>query len=207
MANRFYTSFALAPGMVILQGPEAHHLATVRRFDIGETVILFNGDGNEYPAEIVSVNRKAVVLHVLQVDRINRELPIQLIIACALPKGDRADFLIEKLTELGVTEFIPVQTERSVVKPGEAKLDRLSRAAIEASKQCGRNQLLRIQPLTPWTQLCRRSEIALKRFIADPHARQPVEPCRDESVCIAVGPEGGLTEAEIEEGREAGWET
>src|SRR5579871_447892 len=141
MANRFYTSFALSPGMVTIQGPEAHHLATVRRLHIGDSVVLFNGDGNEYLAEIASIDRKAIALNVLRVDMVNRELPIELTIACAIPKGERADFLIEKLTEVGATELIPLETERSVVKPRETKIERWSRAVIEASKQCGRNRL------------------------------------------------------------------
>ena len=71
-------------------------------------------------------------------------------VAAPLPKADRADFLIEKLTELGVTRFVPLRTERSVVHPKATKLDRLERAVIEASKQCGRNVLMQIGPLTDW---------------------------------------------------------
>ena len=62
--------------------------------------------------------------------------------AAPLPKGDRAQFLIEKLTELGVAAFTPLQTARSVVHPRETKLDKLQRYVIEASKQCGRNMLM-----------------------------------------------------------------
>lgn len=206
MANRFYTNFVLAPGQVILQGPEAHHLATVRRFHIGDQVVLFNGNGYEYPSEIVAIDKKTVAVNVLAEERADRELPMRLVVACALPKGDRADLLVEKLTELGVSELIPLQTERSIVKPHEAKLERFERAVIEASKQCGRNTLMRIESLSPWREFCRRGELGFKKYIADPNSHHPLSP-RREDVCIAIGPEGGFTEAEIAEGCDAGWET
>src|SRR5207249_4366986 len=62
MADRFYTNSPLAPGPFVLQGAEAHHLATVRRFRAGDRVCLFNGDGHEYPAEVVATNKKSVAL-------------------------------------------------------------------------------------------------------------------------------------------------
>jgi 16S rRNA (uracil1498-N3)-methyltransferase len=207
MADRFYTSLALSPGSIVLQGAEAHHLATVRRFRAGDLVTLFNGDGAEYPAEVASIDRKSITLSVLQVVRVSRELPFRLIVACALPKGDRVDFLVEKLTELGVTELIPLKTERSVVKPHDAKLERLGRSVIEASKQCGRNRLMQIQPTSDWAKLCRQPDLADRRFLADPLAQPTAARHSSESLCIAIGPEGGFTEAEIAMGREAGWET
>ena len=107
MADRFYTSDALGPGEHILTGAEAHHMLAVRRFAPGDAVTLFNGDGNEYPAEVVAAGKKAVTLRVLRAAPADRELPFPLVVASALPKGDRADFLIEKLTELGVSDFVP----------------------------------------------------------------------------------------------------
>ena len=91
-----------------------------------------------------------------------------------LPKGDRGDFLVEKLTELGVTRFVPLRTRRSVVHPD--KLDRLERAVIEASKQCGRNVLMEVAPLTDWEDYvgaarCRRCEL-LAHFGGE-RARRP----------------------------------
>src|SRR4029077_14194970 len=103
-------------------------------------------DGNEYPAEVESVERRAVTLRVLGVERPNRELPFALVVAAPLPKGDRAQFLLEKLTELGVTTFVPLRTQRSVVHPRETKLDKLQRYVIRAGKQCRRNPLLQVEP-------------------------------------------------------------
>src|SRR5207237_7375337 len=112
MSDRFYTSTALAAGEFILSGAEAHHLATVRRFAPGDRVVLFNGDGHDYPADIISVGKRTVALNVLAPVAVDRELPFPLVVGSALPKGDRADFLVEKLTELGVTRFVPLVTAR-----------------------------------------------------------------------------------------------
>src|SRR5262249_2482587 len=139
MADRFYTSDPLGAGEYTLHGAEAHHLAVVCRLGPGEQVILFNGDGYDYPAEILAVAKRAVVLNILRAEAADRELGRVLVVASALPKGDRTDFLVEKLTELGVTRFVPLITARSVVHPKESAVEKFRRAVIEASKQCGRN--------------------------------------------------------------------
>ena len=116
MADRFFTADPLGPGEYVLSGPEAHHLAAVRRFAPGDRVVLFNGDGHDYPAEVISVGKKSVVLTILEAVVADRELGFPLVVGSVLPKGDRADFLIEKLTELGVTRFVPLITARAVVQ-------------------------------------------------------------------------------------------
>jgi 16S rRNA (uracil1498-N3)-methyltransferase len=206
MADRFYTSSNLGHGPVLLQGPEAHHLTTVCRFRPGDRVALFNGDGREYIAEVESADRKRVALTIVEVLAPRRELPFRLELAAPLPKGDRADFLIEKLTELGVTDFVPLRTERSVVHPRETKLDRLQRAVIEASKQCGRNVLMRIHELTDWTQYCRKPGGPAARFIAHPAGPAGGFENLTGDRCCVVGPEGGFTEEEIAAALAAGWQ-
>ena len=100
MADRFYLNCPLQPGLVELTGPEAHHLATVCRLRPGDQVCLFNGTGQEYPAEILQLGRRSVQLQVQEGQTPNRELDFRLEVAAPLPKGDRAQFLLEKLTEL-----------------------------------------------------------------------------------------------------------
>jgi 16S rRNA (uracil1498-N3)-methyltransferase len=203
LSDRFFFDGPLGPGDVALAGPEAHHLATVRRFRRGDTVVLFNGDGREYPARVVETGKKQVTLHVLRTEAPARELGFPLHIAAALPKGDRGDFLIEKLTELGVTDFTPLVTERAVVKAGDAKAEKLRRAVIEASKQCGRNVLTRVHPPAEWMAWCVCQ--AGRRFVAHPGGG-PVPPTDGGGATIAVGPEGGFTDSELEVAGRAGWE-
>jgi len=203
MADRFYVNRPLAPGPVLLEGPEAHHLAVVCRLRPGDAVCLFNGDGREYAAEVREAGKRIVALEVRSVEAPARELPFRLEIAAPLPKGDRAVFLIEKLTELGVTAFTPLKTARSVVHPHEAKLDRLARHVIEASKQCGRNVLMEVRPLTPWAEFLRRGDLPVCRLLAHPGG-PPLAPAAADAAA-AVGPEGGFTDEEVQQARAAGW--
>src|SRR5947208_3239323 len=112
MSERFYINCPLQIGSVTLEGAEAHHLAAVCRLRAGDAVCLFNGDGHEYPARVESIQRRALVeIEVLDRATPDRELPFHLEVAAPLPKGDRAQFLVEKLTELGVKTFVPLITE------------------------------------------------------------------------------------------------
>jgi 16S rRNA (uracil1498-N3)-methyltransferase len=203
MSERFHVDAVLRPGPIVLDGPEAHHMSAVSRLRVGDFVCLFNGDGHEYPARITAVEKRRVVLDVEEVRTPPRELGLRLEVAAPLPKGDRAQFLLEKLTELGVTSFVPLQTRRSVVQPREAKLDKLRRWVIEASKQCGRNVLLDVQPLTPWEEYCRGDRPA-RRFVAHPDGPGTLGGAGD--LAVAVGPEGGFSEEEVELARSAGWQ-
>jgi 16S rRNA (uracil1498-N3)-methyltransferase len=205
MADRFYVNSPVQPGTVVLQGPEAHHLRTVCRLRPGDQVCLFNGDGREYPARITALDRRTATLEVLGVEMPERELGFRLEAAAPLPKGDRAQFLLEKLTELGVAHFVPLQTVRSVVHPRETKLEKLLRYVIEASKQCGRNCLLQVGPLTTWQEYCQRPDLPALRVLGDPSGGAlPATPGVD--AAFAVGPEGGFTAEEVALARGAGWQ-
>jgi len=205
LSERYYVDQPLQPGPVILDGPEAHHLATVCRLRAGDAVCLFNGDGGEYPARVVEILKRSVALEVEAVETPAREVSFRLEVAAPLPKGDRAQFLVEKLTELGVTSFVPLQTRRSVRQPGEAKRDRMQRWVIEASKQCGRNVLMAVQTPVEWSGYCQRSNLPARRLLAHPGGEEwtAVRPALD--VAVAVGPEGGLTEEEVALACAAGW--
>ena len=210
MADRFYTPDALAPGDYVLSGAEAHHLAAVRRFGPGDRVVLFNGDGRDYTAEVVAADRKRALLNVLRPLAVDRELPFPLEVAAALPNGDRGDFLVEKLTELGVSRFTPLQTERAVVQPKEARLDKLQHAVIEASKQCGRNVLMRVAPLTRWAAFLASPDLPPTRLLLHPPAAAEAKPLSAfaadaAGVVVAVGPEGGFCPAEVAAAEAAGW--
>jgi 16S rRNA (uracil1498-N3)-methyltransferase len=202
MADRFYVNCALAPGPVEVDGPEAHHLAVVCRLRPGDAVCLFNGDGREYPAEVREVGRRGVGLDVRAAETPRREASVRVEIAAPLPKGDRAQFLIEKLTELGVAVFTPLQTARSVVHPREAKLDKLQRYVIEASKQCGRNVLMQIGPLTGWAAFLRRADLPEHKVLAHPGGMAGHWGAAQMDFVAAVGPEGGFTDDEVDLARD-----
>jgi 16S rRNA (uracil1498-N3)-methyltransferase len=208
MAERFYINSPLGLGPVRLEGSEARHLAVVCRLRPGDQVYLFNGDGRQYPAMVEAIRKQVVDIAVTGIEAPVRELESPVEIAVPLPKADRAAFLIEKLTELGVTSVVPLRTARSVVHPRETRLQKLQKTVIEASKQCGRNVLLRIDPLADWEDYCRRGELPEDKTFA--HPGQPSEAWMIQSPnargrAVAVGPEGGFTDAEVTKAQAAGW--
>jgi 16S rRNA (uracil1498-N3)-methyltransferase len=136
-----------------------------------------------------------------------RASPIALTLASAVPKGDRFDWLVEKATELGVERLVPLVTERSVVEPGAAKLARLRRAIVEASKQCRRNRLMLLGEPIRWVDLVSSAPASLK-LLADPDGQCMQEIAaipRGHPVILAIGPEGGFTPAEQSAAEISGW--
>jgi 16S rRNA (uracil1498-N3)-methyltransferase len=204
VADRFFTPDPLGPGEYVLTGPEAHHLAAVRRFAPGDRVTLFNGDGHDYPCAIIGVGKRTVALTVLAPVEVERELSAPLIVASALPKGDRADFLIEKLTELGASRFVPLVTARAVVQPKVSVVEKFQRAVIEASKQCGRNRLMVIDPPQKWAEFVARTDLPAARLVL--HTGPDLARAHAPGGCaVAIGPEGGFTSEEIAQATAAGW--
>jgi 16S rRNA (uracil1498-N3)-methyltransferase len=207
MAERFFCAGVSGGGHVALEGDEARHLARVRRVAAGETVELFDGCGFATRAEVVAVGRDRVELSPVGPPLPDRAPLLRVSLATAVPKGERFDWLIEKATELGVERLVPIVTERSVVDPRSAKLERLRRAVIEACKQCGRNRLMTIEPPRRWADLLAVTANDL-RLVADPDGLPLVawpKPGRDRAAWLAVGPEGGFTEDEVAAARASGW--
>jgi 16S rRNA (uracil1498-N3)-methyltransferase len=217
MSERFFSSRRIDSDRATLDGPEAHHLLHVMRADVGDHVTLFDGGGAEFDAVVESLRRADVELRVINRREVDRELPFALTVGVALPKGDRQKWLVEKLTELGVSALKPLITERSVSQPTGNALERLERAVIEAAKQCGRNRLMDVLEPNSWNDWISfdvasalrvpRSEIHGRRLVAHPDG-QPlaeIDLSHPLPTLVAVGPEGGLTEAEVAVAIEAGW--
>jgi 16S rRNA (uracil1498-N3)-methyltransferase len=191
MADRFYSEVPLSCGEFVLEGPEAHHLGTVLRVATGTRVVLFDGCGAEWPATVIVAGKKRITLAVEEAVPANRERQAPLTIAAAMPKGDRGDMMVEKLVELGVTAFLPLVCERSVVVPKPARIETLRRLVVEASKQCGRNVLMQVHEPVKWTTFAKT--VPQPGWILHPgEAARPTDP----PSLVAIGPEGGFTDAE-----------
>jgi 16S rRNA (uracil1498-N3)-methyltransferase len=211
MSERFYTETPLrAGGVVTLDDTETRHLVQVLRHRPGDEVVVFDGRGSEADARIESASKRGAALRVLAVRTTESDGPSRLTIATAVPKGDRFRWLVEKATELGVDRLVPLSTERSVVDPRDAKLDRMRQTVVAACKQCRRNRLLEIS-----------STATLSEFLAEPHAGGALAVAHPggratsswldsvplgRSLSVLIGPEGGLTNDEVERAVNAGAE-
>ena len=213
MSRRFFVESEILGDRAFLTGSEAHHLSHVLRMDVGQHVTLFDGKGAEFTARIGRVHRSRVDLEVLDRAEISRELSFELILGVALPKGDRQRWLIEKAVELGVARVVPLITERGVAQPVETATARLRRAVIEASKQCGRNQLMEIsgpQSISDYVQTVTDSATRLMAHRSDDvdtsdDVARLASTSGQHQVYIAVGPEGGFSPQEANLAEENGW--
>ncbi len=204
MADRYYSAQPIAGPTVTLSGGEAHHLLHVMRAAPGLAVVVFDGHGGEFAAEVTRCGRTEVELSVGPRQDVERELPLELTLAVPLPKGDRQRWLIEKTVELGVSLLIPLRTARSegVAVDSAAKL---ARYVIEASKQCGRNRLMEIAPAVEWSALAR--ETGKRRIVAHPGGWPLGElSLMAADTLVAVGPEGGFTDEEIAQATSGDWQ-
>lgn len=202
MSHRYYLP-TITPGEpVALDGPEAHHLLHVMRAGVGDEVTLFDGRGGEYEAKVAALGRREVALEVGPRREVDRELERRIVVGVALPKGDRQKWLVEKLTELGAAQLVPLVTHRGTVKLHDRGEEKLERAVIEASKQCGRNVLMEVSR----PQSLEEFLTTAKGLIAHPggEALSAIGELAD-TVTIAIGPEGGFTEEEVSAADQRGW--
>jgi 16S rRNA (uracil1498-N3)-methyltransferase len=204
--RRAYAPGAEAGRAAILTGDEAHHLIRVLRLGVGDEVELFDGVGHAWTAKIVEIERHEVRVESEVNGRYTQEMRPSVTLLAAMPKGDRAEWLVEKAVEIGVERLVPLITHRTVVEPGAAKLERLRRRVIEACKQCGRNRLMEVGGLVSFAEVVEGYETSL-RLLADqgglPVSRWPRPGTRE--VVIAVGPEGGWEPEERLRAEELGW--
>jgi 16S rRNA (uracil1498-N3)-methyltransferase len=221
MLDRYFIDKPISADRVTLSGPEAHHLIHVMRATPGTRVTLFDGGGDEFSAAVDRVGRADVELSISSRESVSRELPFDLTLGVALPKGDRQKWLVEKAVELGVTRIVPLRTQRGVAQPVEQALVRLRRAVIEASKQCGRNRLLQIDQPRSWPDFVADAAGMSCRLVAHPGGETKptcgagVSPAwaagtvapQSGNVCLAVGPEGGFADEEVALAVAGGWHT
>lgn len=193
---------------MVLSPGESHHLATVLRAVPGDRFELFDGRGRRALAEVViadSIASRLVIVAELPAADSDRG---DLVLATAVPKGERFDWLIEKATELGVSRLVPIISARSVVEPRETKLERLRATVIAAAKQCGRTRLMELAPVQSWRQVVDQWIPGMAAVIAHPDGGDLATvwgTASFETGCFAlIGPEGGFTEEEVADAEAAG---
>ena len=212
---RIYTEQALqGDASLTLEPAASRHLSRALRKGPGEKIIIFNGTGGQYTAEIIALGKKAVHVHCQQLDTLERESVLSTHLGIALSRGERMDWVVQKATELGVTSIHPLHTENTGVKITADRVDKKLRhwrnTVISACEQCGRNRLPSIaepQELDTWLH---NTDADLK-LVLHPSSQRPNDGTKDSqakpsSVALLIGPEGGLTEGEIGAAQMAGFE-
>ncbi|MBF7072004.1 16S rRNA (uracil(1498)-N(3))-methyltransferase [Glaciecola sp. MH2013] len=201
--SRFYTNTPLYVDSEIEFNKQlAHYVSTVLRLKQGDPVVLFNGDGNEYSAEILVTNKKQTIALVNTQLSIRSESPLQIHLAQGVSKGDRMDFALQKSVELGVSEITPVITERCSVKLSEErwakKHEQWQKIVISACEQSGRNVIPTLhEPINLSSWIGQSTEQA--KIILSPSATTYLSSLKrnQHGFRLLIGPEGGLSEQEI----------
>lgn len=180
----------------------AHHIQHVLRLKTGAKVILFNGQGGEYLADIIQMKKNEVNVTILEHQPKNTESSLHIHLGQAISRGEKMEYTIQKAVELGVTEITPLFTERCGVKLAEQRLekrlDRWRSIIINASEQSGRTQIATLNPAIKLEHWLKARQDKL-RITLDPEAEQSLSSLKfaNESVALLIGPEGGLADEEI----------
>lgn len=203
MPHRFFYDGPFDTDQLLLDGSEAHHLLHVLRMRTGDRVLVFNGTGAEAEGVITNTSRKSVEIQVTARHAAQASSLRPLILATAVPKGDRFRWLVEKAAELGVTKLVPLLTERSSVDPGENRLKKLQQTIVSAAKQSGQIQLMELAEVQRWDEfLSAVSQTECRLLIADPTGSRIdlFKPAKnpEAAVVILIGPEGGFSPEEIQ---------
>lgn len=200
--SRLFTEVALqADESLLLDEKPSHYLSKVLRANIDTRLILFNGDGKQYPAIIRAIGKKQVEVEILQAEQVGCESPLRIHLGIAVSKGDRMDWVVQKATELGVDAITPLSSERTELKlKGERltkKMTHWRNISISACEQCGRNRLPELHSYQTLAQWCDTVQ-ADGKFVLHHRTDLKLDTHRQmDSTALLIGPEGGLSETEI----------
>jgi 16S rRNA (uracil1498-N3)-methyltransferase len=193
-----------------IAGAEAKHAMSVRRLQIGEAIAVSDGQGNKARGKVSQLSKDFLELDVKSIENIERPKP-QLVLVQALAKGDRDEMAVQACTELGVQTVIPWQSERSVSiwKPEKQDKHRLrwQTIATEAAKQSLRPFIPEVENVLGTSELVQRLKQFDLTLVLDPTSTTPITSvplAGHKSIAIVVGPEGGISGAELEQFASAG---
>lgn len=202
-----------------ITGDDVHHISRVMRMKVNDEIICCLKDGHQAKCKIVSITDQHVECALLEwIDKSN-ELPVHVAIASGLPKGDKLEFIIQKGTELGANTFIPFNAARSVVKLDSKKTtkkrERWKKIAKEAAEQSHRSRIPTVESPMSLQEMIKLAEEAQVKIVAYEEVAKEGEVSRLQQALNSVspngqifavfGPEGGLTDKEVEQLKEAGF--
>lgn len=208
--SRIHTNQSLAADSeVMLDGQTAHYLGKVLRLSAGAQVTLFNGNGHEYSATVAHMDRKACSVRIDGMVTPATESALHTVLGLGVSRGERMDYAIQKSTELGVTEIVPLFTEHCEVRLDaerqQKRLEHWRQVAISACEQSGRVKVPVIRAITTlatWVQ----SSPAELCLLFDPDQDSHLPASRPAAgVALLTGPEGGLSADEINAAHRGGF--
>lgn len=210
--NRFYIPpEKINNHEVFFSGEQTKHIRNVLRLKVSDIITVFDGLGNEYEVFIDKID-KTVSGKINKKTKYEDRPKIKITLLQGLAKGDKMDFVIQKCTEIGVTKFVPVITERTIVKleqaAGQKKIERWQKIAIAATEQCGGLYIPEISPVMTFDQAL----VSLKNFDFKliPWEKEKsrsiktiLKKAAAKDIAVFIGPEGGFSEDEIEQAKNA----
>lgn len=189
---------------IILEKNSTLHVRDVLRMQVGDAIILFNGNGLDYLGTIVRIDKKAVRVVLHATEKRHTISPLKIHLAQGLCRGEKMDFAIQKATELGVTEITPIISEYCNVRLNTERLQKKQqhwqKVAASACEQCGRTDLLRINPSMDFNTWIKQKFSGIA-YILDPSATKSIDKITTSipsQVILLIGPEGGFTNNEIQ---------
>ena len=214
MARFYVPQPKIEKGMLRVEGEEARHIRKVLRLKAGDEVVVFNGMGTEYEGTIIEEGSSSVVIKVQNILSSKSESPLEIILAQSLLKNEKMDYLIQKATELGVNQIIPFHSSRTIPLLEESRrlkrYHRWERIAIEASKQCGRGVVPKIDPIQDFLGMVQTAPQDSLRLILwekrGARLKETLMGSREKTkIFFVVGPEGGISQEDIEHAKREGF--
>lgn len=214
MTRFFVPAEQIRDRTICLVGSDRHHLVRVLRKKTGDEVTVLNGKGEEYIGRIAAIDSESVTISIEYENDRPAEPRLKITLVQSLPKAGKFELVLQKNTEIGVSAFWPVVTERSAVRfeqRGEtAKMARWGKIIQEAAEQSGRKILPELEPIKSWNEMlaCLKPGLVLLPWEGEKEKslKQLLEETGPglESVTVLIGPEGGFSLAEVEEARGLG---
>lgn len=209
---RSHVDQPLAVGQrITLPEDSSLHLLRVLRLEPGDAVTLFNGDGFDYTARLLTAAKRGAEAEITGREPVPRESPLRLTLVQGVARGEKMDLVLQKATELGVDAFTPVVTERTEVKldaeRAEKRMAHWRGVVAAACEQSGRAMLPRLSQPTALSAYA-GAETADIKLVLDPNGDvglAGLSPQAGQSIALVVGPEGGLSERDLATLRAAGF--
>lgn len=213
--TRVHVEGPLASGKrITLEGNAASHITRVLRLRVGASLTLFDGGGGEFEASIDKAHGGTVTVAIGEHHAIERESPLVVTLAQGVSRGERMDLVVQKATELGVRQLVPVLTERSVVRltaqQSDRKVNHWRAITVAACEQCGRNRLPAVAAPVALAPFLRDAAAATSatRLLLSPEGSTTLAALKrplSAPLTVLIGPEGGLTDEEEQAAVAAGF--